>query len=263
MDAPTVATGVATAWALRKVLGPTLDELGERFRETVADHLDKVSAAARRKVPNLDDGKRSNIRVTRDVLWNGAAAGDEICAEYFGGILAASRSQDGKDDSLMPFVDVVKAMSSEQLRLHYSIYHSLGKVLNESSDHKTAYELVLPGKPKQVTLFYYTPTVSVDLPVLQRHDLISRYAFDTVNWDFPEGKRAVPYVSSTPSIFGIMLYAAVHNRLEWWQAFGLQQYADFPDIKTPKFYAPDIRSLYKVMTHQEGTGVVPENRTGF
>jgi len=52
---------------------------------------------------NLEDGKAANLRVTRDVIWNGAVTDDEVCAEYFGGILAASRTEDGKDDSAIQF----------------------------------------------------------------------------------------------------------------------------------------------------------------
>ena len=55
------------------------------------------------------------------MIWNGAVTDDEVCAEYFGGILAASRTEDGKDDSAIQFVDCIKAMSAKQLHLHYAI----------------------------------------------------------------------------------------------------------------------------------------------
>ena len=63
-----------------------------------------------------DDGKQANLGVSRDVLWNGAFSTESICAEYFGGILASSRSEDGKDDSAIPFVtdnaEMIRAMVS-------------------------------------------------------------------------------------------------------------------------------------------------------
>jgi len=58
-----------------------------------------------RKIPNPHDGKRANQRVTRDALWNGAFTDDEVCAEYFGGILASSRTEESKDDDAIEFVE--------------------------------------------------------------------------------------------------------------------------------------------------------------
>jgi hypothetical protein len=66
--------------------------------------------------------------VARDVLWNGALTNDEVCAEYFGGILASSRSEDGSDDGVIYYVDVIKSLSSKQLKLHYVIYNSFNKL---------------------------------------------------------------------------------------------------------------------------------------
>ena len=78
-------------WALQKVLGPTLDEIGEDFRRVYATGRERLVGAARRKIDDLEDGQVANRRVAMDVLVHGAlASGDEVCAEYFGGLLAAS-----------------------------------------------------------------------------------------------------------------------------------------------------------------------------
>ena len=116
-------------WALKRLLGPTFDLIGQDLSRLYAKGRDRIVRAAKRKTPDLDDGKAANLRVARDVLWNGAFADDEVCAEYFGGLLAGSRSEDGKDDRGLPFVDIVRSLSSSQLRLHYVLCHALSNVL--------------------------------------------------------------------------------------------------------------------------------------
>ena len=86
-------------WALEKAFGPVLTEIGEDLKRLYAVGRDKILIAGYKKIKNKEDGRKANLRVAQDVFWNGAFTDDEICAEYFGGILAASRSEDGKDDS--------------------------------------------------------------------------------------------------------------------------------------------------------------------
>ena len=128
-----VLAGIAAAgYAAQKVLGPTLETMGQDMNKVWAIGKKKIFDRAAAKTKNLEDGKTANLRVTRDVIWNGAVTDDEVCAEYFGGILAACRSEDGKDDSSIQFVDCIKAMSARQLHLHYSIYNAWQRLLIES-----------------------------------------------------------------------------------------------------------------------------------
>lgn len=116
-------------WAVKKLLGPVLSEIGDDIKRLYAAGRDRILTTAINKIDDIDDGKTPNLRVTRDVLWNGAFSEDKVCAEYFGGILASSRTDDGKDDSSIQFVDVIKSLSAKQLRLHYVAYYALNKLL--------------------------------------------------------------------------------------------------------------------------------------
>lgn len=127
-DEKKVAIAVPGEWALQKAFGPVLTEFGEDLKRLYAVGRDKILAAGYKKIEDIEDGKQANPRVTRDVLWNGAFSDDDVCAEYFGGILAASRSEDGKNDDSIQFVDVIKALSSRQLHMHYVIYNCLNKL---------------------------------------------------------------------------------------------------------------------------------------
>lgn len=70
-------------WAVKKLLGPTLDEIGTDLQKLYSIGRDKILSVAVRK-SNVNDGKKANLRVARDVFWNGSFTDEAICAEYFG-----------------------------------------------------------------------------------------------------------------------------------------------------------------------------------
>ena len=246
-DGIVAAAGVvAVGWTAKKILGPTFDLVGDDLAKLYAAGRDKIIASASKKIPNLDDGKQANLRVSRDVLWNGAFSTESICAEYFGGILASSRSEDGKDDSAIPFVDVIKSLSSEQLRKHYFIYRALGKILSETNSNRDRYHIWDVVNTHQVCIPAWGLRPDIDLGILKHHGLIDRCGNGSSTLSFSDNKkddRALPYLIAAPTIFGVMLYAAAYNELEWWQAYGMRSYEDLDDIECPEIYAASLEEL--------------------
>ena len=235
-------------WAAKRVLGPALEEMGEDFKKLYALGRDKIIRAARRKITNLDDGKRANLRVARDVFWNGAFSNTDICVEYFGGILAASRSEDGQDDDAIQFLDVIRSMSSSQLKLHYILYTCLNKILMQSNDKPN----VASGRDIQARVAYFSwqelaESFNIEahtaLNILHREGLLHEYKleYDGAN----DAKLA--YIMIRPTTFGIFLYAAVHNRLEEWPNFGRKEFGEFPEFKLPRYFAPTLRQLHRMV----------------
>jgi hypothetical protein len=233
-------------WALRKAFGPVLTEMGEDFRKLYAKGRDKLISAAYRKIRDPDDGKQANLRVTRDVLWNGAFTDDEVCAEYFGGIFAASRSPDGKDDDVIQFVDVIKSLSAKQLRLHYVIYNSLNKLfVAAGTPFNVAVSQEIQSKQvwfARIELDILSLKIDTDPNILFRQGLLHQYEFQihTVS-----EKQALPYVRVNPSTFGVLLYAVARNKLEEWRLFDQRDFGDFPDIALPNSYASTLDDLLK------------------
>lgn len=120
----------ASVWGSKeligKVLGPTAEYLGGEIRNFAAKcniNISDVFAKAARKLgPRLDEPGQVNPRVLKGVLDEAAFAEDEVASEYFGGVLAASRSVDGADDRGVAFVGLVRDLSTLQLRFHYLCY---------------------------------------------------------------------------------------------------------------------------------------------
>jgi len=121
-----VGGAFATKETLNKLLGPTADYLGEGAKDLVkksTQNLGKIFSAACHKVKEqLDKKGQVSPRVLKSVWDEGRFVEDTIVAEYFGGLLACSRSEDGSDDGMLPHLSLIKTMSSGQLRLHYVVY---------------------------------------------------------------------------------------------------------------------------------------------
>ena len=247
-------TALPGEWALQKAFGPVLSEIGEDLKKIYAIGRDKILAAGYKKIRNPEDGKKANLRVTRDIFWNGAFTDEEICAEYFGGVLAASRSNDGHDDSTIQFVNVIKSLSSSQLRLHYFIYSGLNQILSQSSNNiNVAQGSDIQAREiffSQIELEHAGVNTDTDFNVLYRHGLLYKYKINVHNF----GDRSFAYASSNPTTYGVLLYGVAHNRLDKWRTFSNQELGDFDGIKCPKFFAATLDDLVKQ------TGLLPQDR---
>lgn len=230
-------------WAFRALLGPVLTELGEDLRKLYAVGRDKIITAGYQKLDDPGDGKKANLRVARDVFWSGAFTDEEICAEYFGGILATSRSSDGKDDSSIQFVTMIKSLSSSQLRLHYFIYTRLNQLLCRAGKRIN----VGDGKEIESQEIYFSLNdlvglgvkTDTDFNVLYRNGLLGNYRTD----EHVIEKRALQYALAIPTTFGVLLFAVAHNRFDDWEEFDRQEFGTFKRVKLPRYFAPTLNEL--------------------
>lgn len=111
---------------LGKLLGPTADYLGgglKSLTERGVKNLNRVFAAAVRKLgPRIEEPGAIPPRVLRAVLENGYFCDDELTTEYFGGVLASSRTTIKRDDRGTSFVHLLETLSAYQIRAHYVLY---------------------------------------------------------------------------------------------------------------------------------------------
>ena len=242
-----VTTGAALVgggWVAKKLLGPTLDAIGGDLQELYAAGRDRIISRAADKVDDLNDRKHANLRVARDVLWNGAFSESEVCVEYYAGLLAASRSADGVDDEAAPFVDAVKSLASRQLKLHYGLYRSLERILEEAHANGETFDVFgLHGRADVFIVGHDPHKSSLDLQVLQRNGLISEFATDSRRLTRNGRESFLFFCRAKPTLFGITLYAAAHNQLEWWRAFGLRRFGELENVKPPKIYGRTLEEL--------------------
>lgn len=242
-----VAIG-AGSWFGNKLLGPTCELIGNDLGQLYQKGRDRIANNAIKKTKNIDDGWEANLRVTRDVFWNGSFTDEAICAEYFGGILASSRSEDGKDDTGVFFVDIIKSLSSGQLKMHYIIYRTLNKEFLSNEQKKT----LNPGQESELSneeLFFPLKgileqfgkeDVGAILHGLHAKNLIDD--FQTENYDFGDGTN-MGYLKVCPKSLGVQLFSIANNMFSEWRKFSTVDFGDFEDIVLPTFYAQSVDIL--------------------
>jgi hypothetical protein len=107
-----------TSGLLSRALGPAADEIGiwlGRLTHFRLNNIQRIAMAAEKR------GGEGVIhpRVVHQVLEDGSFCDSELLAEYFGGILASSRTPDGRSDIGVSWSSVVASMSSVQIRGHF------------------------------------------------------------------------------------------------------------------------------------------------
>lgn len=195
MDPITVAgTGLAV-WGskdlMTKLLGPTADYIGGEAKNFVAKcnvNLDNIFKKATEKLGNRMETEGSvNPRVLKHVVDEGRFCEDELTSEYYGGILASSRSGNGRDDRGVTLLATIKDLSVYQLRFHYIVYSIVNQLYNGKSFNLgdrsdcgkmqvfipfRVYEKAMAFTPDENS----TNILSHVLFGLSKHDLISEFS---------------------------------------------------------------------------------------
>ena len=114
-----------SAGLLKRVLGPPADEFGEALRRSVAYRTRNFGKIVQRADAKAESSPSDGIvseRVAYVLLEEGSLCDDELMAEYLGGLLAGSRSPNGRDDRAVTWSRVITGLSSFQLRAHFLLY---------------------------------------------------------------------------------------------------------------------------------------------
>lgn len=131
----TVGAGAVIAYlskdGLNKLLGPTADYLGGRVKGLVEKcdvNLAQVFAKAHKKLGDkINEPGVVSPRIVKQILDDAMFCEDEIASEYFGGVLASSRSKNKRDDRGLHYLGTLKQLSVYEIRLHYVFYSLLRK----------------------------------------------------------------------------------------------------------------------------------------
>lgn len=142
MAEPVTTIGVSAVVAylskdgLNKILGPTADYLGtslKDFAETRAHNVGKIFGNAEKKLGDkINTPGQVPPKVLKTIIDEGSYCNDSIGAEYFGGILASSRTESGRDDRGARISKSLDMLSVYQIRTHFIIYTVIRKLFKDS-----------------------------------------------------------------------------------------------------------------------------------
>ncbi|RTL00480.1 MAG: hypothetical protein EKK57_07050 [Proteobacteria bacterium] len=242
----TLVSSGAFGYLGKKVLGATLENIGKDIANLYEKGRDKIVEKASKKIKNLDDGQQVNLRIARDVFYNGSFSDDEICAEYFGGILASSRSEDGKNDTSIFYLDIIKSLSSFELRLHYIIYQTLNKMLTNnyygSNNINVGLESDVTSKVIYFNIVEIIEIIKLNDISALLHILVSKKlvnSFETNIYTLKsDPTKIIYYLKLTPTPIGIQLFAIANNKN--FREFPNDGWLGFEGIELPNHYTTNI-----------------------
>ncbi|TMP58316.1 MULTISPECIES: hypothetical protein [unclassified Pseudoalteromonas] len=223
----TVGIGAIAAYlgkdGLQKLLGPTADYLGgelQEFTKKRIENVGKIFSKAEEKLgENIDSPGHVPPKVLKTIVNEGSYCEDEVAVDYFGGILASSRTELGRDDRGARIAKILDGMSTYQIRSHYVIYSLIKKVFSESGymynqDDRHKMTLFIP-------MNIYIASMQFDEKEIQQFGAILNHAlFGLNNDDLIEGFQYGPQedikknfadavsdgIVVAPSAFGAELY---------------------------------------------------------
>jgi hypothetical protein len=214
---------------LQKILGPTADYLGNQAKDYVEKSQRNIGKIFERTAkllgPKLDVPGGVSPRVLKHIINEGSFCEDVLSSEYFGGVLASSRSEVPRDDRGVAIISLLASMSVYQIRTHY-IFYSIFKELygGEQCSVKIASErrklgICIPFSLYRQCMDFKEPEnpegiIVHSLTALVRLELINTgWAFGSASFmqsDFCD-KATESGIFFVPSLFGIELYMWVHG----------------------------------------------------
>jgi len=134
-----IGTGLAlfgSAKLIEKLLGPTADYIGEGIKSLAkkrTNNLKNIFSIAVNKLGNkIETQGAVPPKVLKGILDEGSFCDDFLSAEYFGGVLASSRSGVSRDDRGAALIALISRLSTYQIRTHYIFYHIVKKLFDGS-----------------------------------------------------------------------------------------------------------------------------------
>jgi len=121
-----LGTAVGSAKLVEKILGPTADYIGDGLAEWTKKRVDNVSRIFTKAHDKLGDridqpGMIPPL-ILKGIFEDGSYRDDEVVAEYFGGVLASSRTGVSRDDRGGAYLNTITRLSTYQIRAHFFLY---------------------------------------------------------------------------------------------------------------------------------------------
>lgn len=212
-----------------KILGPTADYLGvgiKDWTERANKNVGRIFENARKKLGDaIDKDGAVPPKVLKGILNEGQFCDDELAADYFGGVLASSRTEISRDDRGASFIALVSRLSSYQIRSHF-LFYRLFRLVHEGHSANIGD----PAERASLRLFIPVDTYTAAMePSLEerRMEMISHVMFgltrenlieqnflfgmpEALKRDFPDAQSAGILVN--PSALGVELFLWAHGK---------------------------------------------------
>ena len=226
-----IGTGLALLGAknlVEKLLGPTATYIGEGIKTWTENRVNNVknivANAVRRLGPKLEEEGGVPPKILKGILEHGSYCEDSIASEYFGGVLASSRTTIPRDDRGVKINEMLGRLSSYEIRTHYIVYSAIRELFRGSGkslniDDRPTLEVFIP-------ISSYEKAMELNEKEVQKFQTILESTFwglhsEGLLQDFHFGAQAHLKKRSeaadedgilvTPSILGAQLFLWAHG----------------------------------------------------
>jgi len=131
-----LGTAFGSAKVIEKLLGPTAEYLGDGLRswtEKRVINTQRIFTQATKLLGGrIESPGAVPPKVLKGILDDGSYCDDQLSAEYFGGVLASSRTVVSRDDRGSAFIALLSRLTTYQIRTHF-IFYSIVKSLFSGS----------------------------------------------------------------------------------------------------------------------------------
>jgi len=218
-----VGSAAASKDLLIKLFGPTADYFGEGMKNHIQKSYDNINRIFNHSIkllgPKIETDGKVSPRILKNILSEGAFCEDELTSEYFGGVLACSRTSESKDDRGLTYLGIVSNMSTYQIRTHYIFYSIIEKLFKGQNlscsmiDDCDKMRVFLPWSVYSESMGINEELILAhSMTGLSRLDLIGSYTHgskDIICSKYPEANSEG--ILFSPSNFGVELYLWAHG----------------------------------------------------
>ena len=247
-------TTAAIGLLANNILGPTSKALGNDLLGAYQQGKRLILEKTKSKIKNKDKDSPANLRTAYETIINGGFSDSEVAAEYFSGILADSKREQGTNDRGVYFSNIVKSLSSKQLLLHYLLYSGANNLYRAE---KLNFHARDGAKLGEYNVYFSTAELLKGPAMLEGadigfllHSLHSAGLLEDleVNQIIISEEKQIPFhytrVKLTP--LGIQLYALVNNHFDQWDSFSSYNFGTVSSMKIPRLVLPDLEKIKKI-----------------
>jgi hypothetical protein len=256
-----LGSALGGAKLVEKLLGPTAEYIGggiQSWTERRVNNVAKIFSKATEKLgERIDEPGSIPPRVLKEVLNEGSFCDDPLTAEYFGGVLASSRSPVTREDRGASWSSLVARLSSYQVRSHFLLYRGVydrfrGQDFHFNMDDRSKLSVFLPYS-SYIQSMEFSATEMDQFNTLLNHTFFGINKEDLIE-SFMYGKAEVlkKRIGSdsdslgqggiwvTPSALGceLFLWAHGHGHLELGKVLHL-------DLRVPEGITPCMQVMSK------------------
>jgi len=174
-----------------KLLGPSADYLGQELQswtEKRLTNLRRIFENAESKLGDRIINKGTvHPKVLKEILEDGSFADDELATEYFGGVLASSRTPNLRDDRGVGFAKLVDGMTSYQTRSHFFFYSAIRTAYLGAGSKIREQELFIPDEAYKSALDF---SADEDFDELEQHSLAGLKSLALISLFSVSGSKA-------------------------------------------------------------------------